>query len=273
MEHTKFAATKSSLTVSSGATPDKHQKDTPLLQQTVDKADKASGVPIAVLADSAPGLESSDTKRNTSKRHHSPVDHHNSRDRFLLDTNFGRDQPAVKTLLLLEKEFGADVGESDDPRVATLDGYMAEVTLARRAKTCHVLTQFLGNSVVNILAIDLIKHIAGVRFHFLGNVVISSAVQLTSYALNSGPSLQRIEKALTAASRFCVVCGVLALFAPSKAGHLRKLVDGVLLTGLHLATSPLATVAGRCFRRMCSSPHAAEPIDGRATKHRKVKQD
>lgn len=121
---------------------------------------------------------------------------------------------------------------------------------------CAVFTKFLSNSVLNILAIDLIKHAAGVHFPFMGNVASSFAVQLGCYVLQRNSSgTERVSRALTTAGRFSLAVSSVALLAQRKSSIAAKVVNGLVLTTLHGASSAFANLAGRCFARLRARPH------------------
>lgn len=125
-------------------------------------------------------------------------------------------------------------------------------TITRPSK-CEVLTQFLGNSLLNILAIDLIKHVAHVRCSFLGDVAGSLALQAIFYIAQSGRSegTERIKRALTWAGRASLGAGGVALlFAQRQSSVALKVVDGIVLTVLYKASSTFANLAGRGFSLM-----------------------
>lgn len=121
---------------------------------------------------------------------------------------------------------------------------------------CAVLTQFLCNSILNILVIDLIKHAIGVRFPLIGLVASSLALQTACYGLQrQAHGRERIACALTRAGRVSLgATGVVLLFAQRKTDLIRKGINGVMLTILHVAPAVLS-LTGRCFARMsCGRP-------------------
>lgn len=113
----------------------------------------------------------------------------------------------------------------------------------------EVFTQFLSNSVVNILAIDLLKHAFNLHFSFMGSLAGSIALQGACYGLQRNvKGTEKIRRALTMAGRISLGAGGIALlFARRKTGFLIKVINGTVLTLLHGASSRVVNCAGRCF--------------------------
>lgn len=141
----------------------------------------------------------------------------------------------------------------DQDELVSLDGIPVQRNDKPGPSKPHVVTHTVLNSVVNILAIDLIKHALGMRFSLVGNIVGSIAIQAASYCLQGNvKGAERIERALTWAGRFSLgASGVVLLFAQRKTSPMLKAVDGIVLAILHGASSVFANLAGRCFTRMC----------------------
>lgn len=122
---------------------------------------------------------------------------------------------------------------------------------------CHVLTQFLTNSAVNVLAMDLIKHVVGMRIPFPVYIASSITLQVINYGLQRNfKGTERIERALRWSGHFSVaVSGVALLFAQHKTGFVLKVVNAIMLTTFHGASSVVVNLAGRTFSRMFRHPH------------------